>query len=141
MTELQWLDRYNGQSLAELIAMEQTHRTDSLVLALEQAIAQKAARLGEERLTEEERIILAIEALEREVNNGGYGQFFVNSSREFTPVIAHALRRIGCPKTAEITEEAVRIVTQFPMTAEEIENGSWEDNDSRQDALDRCDEL
>ncbi len=34
---------------------------------------QKLVRFGEDKLTSEERIILAIEALEREVNNGGYG--------------------------------------------------------------------
>jgi hypothetical protein len=39
------------------------------------------------RLTDEERIILDIEALEREVNNEGYARFFVNSSKEFAPII------------------------------------------------------
>ena len=56
----------------------------------------------------EEIIVLAVEALEREVNNGGYSQFFVNSSREFTPIIVHALLRIDCIKTVEITKDAIR---------------------------------
>ena len=141
MSDLQWLDGYSGESVDELIALEGTYRTDSLVLAFEQAMDQKAARIGQQKLAAEERVILAIEALEREVNNGGYGQFFVNSSREYSPIVVDALHRIGCPKTAEITQKALRIVQEAPMSDEEIENGTWEDNEERQDALGECDSL
>jgi hypothetical protein len=55
-------------------------------------------------LTEEEHIVLAVEALEREVNNGGYDQFFTNSSREFVSTIVCSLRGIGCKKTSNITQ-------------------------------------
>jgi hypothetical protein len=134
MPELQWLDGYSGETVDELIALEGKYRTDSLVLAFEQAMDQKAARVGDDKLAEEERIVLAIEALEREVNNGGYGQFFVNSS-EYASIIVGALRRIGCPKTAGITQKAMRIVQKSPMTDEEIENGTWEENEERQEAL------
>jgi hypothetical protein len=140
MSDLKWLDRYSGQTTDQLIAMEGTYRIDSLVLAFEQAIDQKAARLGHTKLTEEERAILAIEALEREVNNGGFGQFFVNSSREYAPIIVDSLRRIGCPITAEITEKAVTVMQQIPMSPNEIEDGKWEDNDDRSEVL-MCDSL
>jgi hypothetical protein len=141
MPDLQWLDAYNGETVDELIALEGKYRIDSLVIAFEQAMDQKAARVGENKLAIEERVILAIEALEREVNNGGYGQFFVNSSREYAPIIVDCLRRIGCPKTAEITQKALKIVQQAPMTDEDIENGTWEENEDRQDALGECDSL
>jgi Domain of unknown function (DUF4375) len=140
MPDLQWLDGYSGESVDELIALEGKYRTDSLVLAFEQAMDQKAARVGENQLTVEERVILAVEALEREVNNGGYDQFFVNSSREYSQIIVDALRRIGCPKTAEITYKALQIM-QGSMTEEEFENGTWDDNAERQDALGECDSL
>lgn len=139
MPDLQWLDGYSGESIDELIALEGKYRTDSLVLVFAQAMDQKAARAGESKLTPEERIILAIEALEREVNNGGYGQFFVNSSRKYAPIIVDALRCIGCPKTAEVTQKALKIVQKTPMTQKEIENGTWEENEERQDALSECD--
>jgi Protein of unknown function (DUF1553)/Protein of unknown function (DUF1549)/Domain of unknown function (DUF4375)/Concanavalin A-like lectin/glucanases superfamily/Planctomycete cytochrome C len=141
MPERQWLDGYNGETVDELIALEGKYRTDSLVLAFEQAMDQKAAREGDDKLTNEERVILAIEALEREVNNGGYGQFFVNSSREYAPIIVDALRRIGCPKTAEITQTAMKVVQKTPMTDEEIENGTWEEDEERQESLGECDTL
>jgi hypothetical protein len=141
MSELQWLDGYSGQTVDDLIALEGKYRTDSIVLAFEQAIDQKAARVGDAKLTAEERTILAIEALEREVNNGGYGQFFLNSSREYAPIIVQSLRRIGCPKTAEITQKALKIVQETPITDEEIDTGTWEENEERQDALGECDNL
>ena len=141
MPDLQWLDGYSGQTLEQLIALEGQYRIDSLVLAFHQAMDQKSARVGDENLTGEESIILAIEALEREVNNGGYGQFFVNSSSEYAPIIVPALRRIGCPRTAEITQKALNTVEQIPMTREEIENGTWEENDERSEALSECDSL
>lgn len=141
MPDLQWLDAYSGETVEELIALEGKYRIDSLVLAFEQAMDQKAARVGDDELTDEEGIILAIEALEREVNNGGYGQFFVNSSREYAPMIVRALRRIGCPKTADITQNALDIVQRIPITDEEIENGTWEENEERQQSLGECDSL
>ena len=141
MLELPWLDRYSGETVDELLALEGKYRIDSLVLAFDEAMDQKAARVGEENLTDEERIILAIEALEREVNNGGYGQFFVNSSREYSPIIVHSLCRIGCPRTAEITQKALNVVQQRPMTVEEIENGTWQKNEERSEAHNACDTL
>jgi len=112
MSDLKWLDGYSGQTVDELLLLEAECRIDSLVLAFEQAVDQKAARLGVDALSGEERIILAIEALEREVNNGGYGQFFLNSSREFAPTIVRALALIGCPKTAAITQRAIAFCFQ-----------------------------
>ena len=95
-----WLNGYSDQSVEQLLSLEGEYRTDSLVLAFEEAINRKAQRDGMQSLSEEERVVLAVEALEREVNNGGYDQFFVNSSREFAPTVVSALQRIGCKKTA-----------------------------------------
>ena len=61
---------YSGQSADQLLSLEGMYRIDSLVRAFEQAITQKAQRGGVQSLTDEERIVLAVEALEREVNNG-----------------------------------------------------------------------
>jgi hypothetical protein len=97
---------YSGQSTDELIALDGIFRTDSIILAFEQALDQKAYRLGDSALSAEEVIILAIEALEREVNNGGYEQFFTNSSKEYASVIIDALNRIGCVQVADLTNRA-----------------------------------
>jgi hypothetical protein len=96
-----FLESYGGQSTDELIALADRYRVDSLVLAFEEAIQRKASP------TREESYVLAIEALEREVNNGGYTQFFDNTDNQFDAVIVEALRAIGCDKTAAITAQAI----------------------------------
>jgi hypothetical protein len=135
-----WLDEYSGQSADQLLSLEGKYRIDSLVLAFEQAIGQKAQRGGVQNLTDEERVVLAVEALEREVNNGGYDQFFVNSSREFAPTIVGALKRIGCKKTATITQRAITALGVSDLTPEAIDAAMAGDNDERLAKLNRCDD-
>ncbi|MHC4144841.1 MAG: DMP19 family protein [Planctomycetota bacterium] len=140
MDELKWLDEYSGQSTDELIALEGEYRTDSLVLAFEQAIDQKAARVGNDGLTDEERTILAVEALEREVNNGGYDQFFINSSKEFAPIIVDVLNRIGCAETAALTQEAIDALgVEGSLTVEAIDRVMGQESDQRHEKLNACD--
>ena len=99
-----FLESYGGQTTEQLIALDKRYRIDSLVLAFEQGIQQAA---GKRPLTQEENYVLAVEALEREVNNGGYSQFFSNSSNEWADTVVAALRAIGCPNTADISAKAV----------------------------------
>ncbi len=119
MPEMKWLDGYSGQTVDELIALAADHRIDSLVLAFEQALDRKCARWGDRSLNDDERLILAVEALEREVNNGGYSQFFTNSSSEFKPIVVQSLIRIGCPKTAEITQSAIDALHSHDVSTED----------------------
>ena len=141
MSELKWLDEYSGQTTDELIALEGKYRTDSLVTAFHQAVEQKWARVGKEGLSEEELVVLAIEALEREVNNGGYHQFFVNSSNEDAPIVVDALNRIGCTETAKLTKEAIDILgIEGPITVEAIGRVMEEENDERDEKLGECDD-
>jgi hypothetical protein len=102
--ELEFFDGYHGESTEQLLGLEGSYRIDSLVCAFEQAIMEVATRRP---ISTEERAVLAVEALEREVNNGGYHQFFSNSSLEFVGVIEQALVTIGCQETARITLDAI----------------------------------
>jgi hypothetical protein len=135
MNQKKWLDGYSGETTEQLIAFEGEYRIDSIVLAFEQAI-----RAGETALAGDERIVVAIEALEREVNNGGYSQFFINSSREYTSIIVDSLTRIGCPKTAEITEEAVRALGLHEHSDASIEVEMEKEDPQRDAALQSCDQ-
>jgi hypothetical protein len=139
MAELVWFDGYGGESVGQLLALEGRYRTDSIVLAFEQAMDQKAARVGSDALTFEERAILAIEALEREVNNGGYSQFFVNTGGEYDAMIVEALRRIGCPATANVTQRALTIVAGVPTPIGEVKKGRWVVNENVHEPLYECD--
>jgi hypothetical protein len=127
-----FLDSYEGQSTEELLALDRKFQVDSLVLAFEQAIQDKPP----DSISTEESYILAVEGLEREVNNGGYSQFFVNPSGEFAPIIETALRAIECPKTADITRDAVAALRVETVTAE----AAVKDDESIQHALAACDD-
>jgi hypothetical protein len=131
-----WFE-YDGESTEALLALRNQCRTDSLVLAFEQAIQQKAAVA---LLSREERYVLAVEGLEREVNNGGYEQFFLNSSCEFVDIVEEALRAIGCPKTAEMTRHAIRALgLNGTETSEEISDLVLADRPEVTRALGVCD--
>jgi hypothetical protein len=135
-----WLEGYTGQATAELIRLEEGHRLDSLVLAFEQALDQKAGRMGLGGLSEPERVVLAIEAIEREVNNGGYDQLFRNSST-LAVYFVPSLLSIGCPEVAGITERAIKALKlKGAITVEAIDTVMEKDNERRDDRLANCDE-
>jgi hypothetical protein len=132
-----WFDAYDRQTTDELLALEGAFRTDSLVLAFEQAIQQKAAH---QPISKEERYVLAVEALEREINNGGYSQFFLNSSHDFVDVIEEALVAIRCPKVAALTRRAIESLgIQGAVTGEKAEAVILREDDTVRQALEACD--
>ena len=141
MADLKWLDSYSGQTIEELLEMAGEYRIDSLVVAMEQALQQKVAQGGEQELSDEERIILAVEALEREVNNGGYIQFFTNASGEYAPIIVEALLHIDCPETARITQIAIESLGLLDTSPEVLEAACEADNEARDEELEECDGL
>lgn len=131
-----FLESYGGQTIQQLIAMKDTHRIDSLVLAVEGALMSKP----ESELSEPERVVLAVEAMEREVNNGGYLQFFGNSSREFTGFLVRALELIGCPKVAAISADAIAVL-KLPkqFDGDTVERVASELSDDGIEKLGECD--
>lgn len=131
-----FLPGYEGQSTEELLALEGEFRIDSMVLAFEQAIQGKSP----DSVCVEESYVLAVEGLEREVNNGGYYQFFVNSSGEFAPIVEAALRSIECPKTADITRDALAALGVGMVTAETVAAAALADDESVRQALATCDD-
>jgi uncharacterized protein (DUF849 family) len=104
---MEWLDGYDQQTPGDLVALQATHRVDSIVLAFEQALQLKAMREGEASLSATERAVLAIEAMEREVNNGGCGQLFINEPDERFTALPSQLTAIGCPVTASLAAQAL----------------------------------
>jgi hypothetical protein len=138
MASDRWFEAYDGQTTDELLALEDDYRIDSIVVAFEEAIQQKAVS---QPITKEERFVLAIEALEREVNNGGYQQFFLNSSHDFIDVIEEALSAIDCAKTAAITHKAIiSLSISGEPTGEKAEAVIVADNEAVREALDDCDD-
>ncbi len=82
-----------------------------------------------EKLNEHERVLFVTQILEGEVNNGGFSQFFFNSSGDFSNELVDAFTKIGALKTAEICKGAL---TLFPDNVPT-------DRSERQDLLEELD--
>ena len=69
----------------------------------------KKSNYGEdiEKLSESEKVFYFVFQLEGEVNNGGFSQFFYNSSGDFANETANALHEIGAYKMEEIYKTAI----------------------------------
>ena len=61
---------------------------------------------GMDAISEKDKVVACVFALEGEVNNGGFDQFFFNSAGDLAFYAPEALRKIGAYKTAEIAEKA-----------------------------------
>jgi hypothetical protein len=69
----------------------------------------KQTKFGKEefgRQSMPQKVFSAIWAVESEVNNGGFSQYFLNSSAESASFVVEALETIGAPETAAICERA-----------------------------------
>lgn len=140
MAGTQWLSGYAGQTTDALIAMDGEYRTDLVVLAFEEAISAKAARVGDKALTFAERVVLSVEALEREVHNGGYGALFDNAP-ERVPDLVAALQAIGSDAVADLTAAALAVLKiREPLTTDAIEAAIDRDDDGRDERLDALDQ-
>lgn len=73
--------------------------------AFEKAL-EKLGLIGIDALSEKDKVVASIFALEAEVNNGGFDQFYYNSAGDLAFYVPQALRKIGAHKTAEIAEKA-----------------------------------
>lgn len=137
-SKIPWFD-YTGQGTAEILAHKTTHRIDSLLCALEAAIQLRQRRLPTLVTTPEEHTLLAVMALEREVNNGGYHQFFFNSSCEYALTVVPALKSIGCAATAALTRRAIDAFNLALLTVENIGNSISKPDPERDRVLDDLD--
>jgi hypothetical protein len=63
------------------------------------------------KLTEPQKNFYYNQELEREINNGGFNQYFSNSSGNFAHETIMSLKSIGAFKTVEILQKAI---DQFP---------------------------
>jgi len=64
-----------------------------------------------DKLTEPQKLFYLNQNLEREINNGGFNQYFCNSSGDNAHETILSLKAIGADKTADILQKAI---DQFP---------------------------
>jgi Domain of unknown function (DUF4375) len=95
-----------------------------------------------EKLSDEEKVIVYIGELEREVNNGGFSQFFFNTSGDYTEEVIQSLQKIGSIKFLSLAESAKAQFPNFIVPADKAErrqileeidedaNNKWNDLDN-----------
>lgn len=89
-----------------------------------------------------QKVFSAIWAVESEVNNGGFSQYFQNSSSETAGFVADALDLIDAPKTAEICRRAVTIAfpNGLPSSPNEISSAAMDLSPGVEEALSALDQ-
>jgi len=106
----------------ELLAYEGKKRTDWIVGEFAKDLEERMLIIGKDKMTEEELVVLAVEALEDKVNNDGYHGYFTHSTKEFVPIIIDSLKRIKANEVAELTEQAIqRLGIKGTITEEKVE--------------------
>ncbi len=97
----------NSQSefnLEKILKMENRNR---IVIEIDSYLNKKS-EYGEKinRLNESQKTLLIIQNLEREINNGGFHQFYLNSSGDYANEIIDALIKVRAKRKAEIVKKA-----------------------------------
>lgn len=92
-------------------------------------------------LSEAERIFYITQSLEMEVNNGGFSQFFFNSSGNFSNELVDAFTTIGANATAAICQKAIAAFGRdIPVDREERQEMLDElESDEIDEILEECD--
>lgn len=99
-------------SIAKLDQLLSLENINDCVIQIDDFIS-KLCEFGDriERLTEAQKNFFYNQSLEKEVNNGGFGQYFMNSSGEYAHETIQSLITIGANKTAAILQQAIN---EFP---------------------------
>ena len=80
------------------------------------AVSEKYEAQGFEALGENDQIVYSIWWLEAEVNNGGFYQYFWNSSGDHAEVALRSLKKIGATKTASLLEQAIEVAFEGQLS-------------------------
>lgn len=91
-------------NIGEVLAEEDA---TAFAIALSNLVFPRYDRDGFASLTPAEQVALCVDDLEREINNGGFDQFFWNSSGDHAHETVRALEAIGALQAAQIVREAI----------------------------------
>lgn len=97
----------NSQTDFNLDKVLKIERRDIIIMEIDTYLNKKC-EYGEkiDQLNESQKILLIVQNLEREINNGGFHQFYWNSSGNYANETINALIKIGANKTAKIVKKA-----------------------------------
>jgi len=77
-------------------------------------------------LSHSKRVVFVIHIIEKEVNNGGFNQFYFNRTKQFGAMAEDAFESIGAFKFAEIVKAANLFYSVIEKDLEKYDDGSLE---------------
>jgi len=115
---------------------------DHILIALSESPQTKFGKEPFASLSHSHKVFSAIWAVESEVNNGGFSQYFLNESAETVPFVAEALDAMGAPKTADISRRAITCAFPdgLPRTTADIRSAAADFSDNALEALEPLDD-
>jgi hypothetical protein len=145
-----WLRRRDqkasNQSSGKALSVDQILQLENyteMLIALSNGIYEKINRSGFESLSYAEKVLYHVYWLEAEVNNGGFDQYFFNTSGNYALDTPESLEEIGAHHTAQILRDAISIFPGGPpprtrddrdelygMVTDEIKK-KWDELDSK----------
>ena len=98
--------------ISNLDSLLNSDDTNSSIIELDNFIS-KLCDYGDDysKLTEPQKLFYFNQNLEKEINNGGFNQYFCNSSGDNAHETILSLKAIGADRTADILQKAI---DQFP---------------------------
>lgn len=89
---------------------------NDIVIKINQTIWEKTGNdFNFGKLNKFEKNVIYIDLLEAQVNNGGFDQYFFNSSGKYAHEALIALEEINAPKMASLLREAISIFPNSPI--------------------------
>ena len=100
-----------GMTTDEILSHENDGRKDKVLGALLWRLGQKSEKRGWDNLSDTERRLIAVDAMNEEVLDGGFKQYFSTRLGSDVEITLAGLKEMGATGTAEIVERAM---AQFP---------------------------
>ncbi|MDT3738827.1 MAG: DMP19 family protein [Candidatus Kapabacteria bacterium] len=137
-------DDYSGNTKPDIDKLINSDNINRSIIELNNYISE-LCEYGNclDKLTDPQKYFYYNQNLEREINNGGFNQFYINSAGDFAHETIDSLRKIGANKTAKLVEQANdqfpdktvpkdRITRQEILSLiEEIANEIWDELDQK----------
>jgi Domain of unknown function (DUF4375) len=114
---------------------------NNFLIELSESPQTSFGKLKFEQQTPAQKVFSCIWAVESEVNNGGFAQYFSNPSAETANYLVRALEEIKAPRTASICSSAIRCVfpNGLPLVSMEISAVAQEIDDETAIDLEKID--
>lgn len=107
-----WKNKNQTSKLKNLDELLSSSNINRSIIEIDNFVS-KVCSYGQkvDKLSEPQKQFWYNQNIEREVNNGGFNQYFINSSGDFAHENVLSLKTIGANKTADILQQAI---DQFP---------------------------